>query len=247
MRPVERGPVPLLPNGQPKAVRDYKDWRADLIDRLGPYCCYCNIRLNDSPQVEHVVPKTPVPALRLTWNNMLLACGACNAVKNDGMCSPATHLLPDYHNTYLGFTHAFRLHRKMPGNTAGEVVPRAGLAVAQQTKARATIALCGLARVEQNAQQRRRASDLRWLYRFEADVYATRYRADWDRLPGSFATQFLGYLRDIVREKGFFTIWFDAFHDVPQVKEMLVNAFPGTAACFPAPSFDPAVRVAGDL
>lgn len=60
MRPVDRGPVPHV-NGVPKTVADYKDWRQDLIDRIGNYCCYCNMVLNDSPQVEHVTPKKPQP------------------------------------------------------------------------------------------------------------------------------------------------------------------------------------------
>lgn len=247
MRPVERGPVPMLPNGKVKVVKQYQDWRADLIVRLGPYCSYCNIKLNDSPQVEHVAPKTPVPALRLDWDNMLLACGACNSVKNDALCSSVTHFLPDYHNTHLAFTNTFRLHKKMPGSMAGAVVPRLGLTMAQQAKALSTIALCGLARVEQDAKRRRRASDLRWQYRAEASAYANRYRTEWDTLPASFVPQFLGYLGDVVREKGFFTVWFDAFHDVPQVKSMLVGVFPNTAACFPAPDYNPVERIAGDL
>lgn len=247
MRPVERGPVPLLPNGQPKTVADYKDWRADLVARLGPYCCYCNLKLNESPQVEHVVPKSLVPARRLDWDNMLLACGACNTIKSNHSCGPATHFLPDVHNTHLAFPHQLRPHLKMPGRIAGIIVTRAALSVAQQLKAQETIRLCGLARVEQSALQQRRASDLRWQYRFEADEYAARYRGGWDTLPTKLATPFLDILRDLVREKGFFSIWFDAFHDVPVVKQMLINTFPNTADCFPPPTFDPVERIPGDL
>ena len=55
MRPIDKGPVPLRDDGTPKVVNNYKDWRRDLLKRIGPYCCYCNIPLYDSPQVEHVI------------------------------------------------------------------------------------------------------------------------------------------------------------------------------------------------
>ncbi|MBF9222965.1 HNH endonuclease signature motif containing protein [Hymenobacter ruricola] len=247
MRPVERGPIPVLADGTTKTVKDYKDWRFDLINQIGKYCSYCNMPLYDSPQVEHVAPKSPVPGLALAWDNMLLACGACNSIKNDRSCSSATHFLPDYHNTHLAFAQAVRSHRKLPASSAAVVVPRPGLPALKFPKASATIALCGLARVEQTATQMRRASDLRWLYRFEACELATRYRAAWDALPAAFEAQFLACLHDLARAIGFFSVWFDSFYDVVPVKQMLIGAFPHTANCFPAPSYDPVVRVTGDL
>lgn len=247
MRPVERGPVPVAANGQPKTVSDYKDWRADLIDRLGNYCCYCNMPLHDSPQVEHVAPKSLVPSLKLDWDNMLLACGPCNSIKDDKPCATASHFLPDTHNTHLAFTCAIRPHLKLVASFAAVVLPEPALTSVQQQKAQATITLCGLDRVEQTRVQTRRASDLRWRYRFEATVLAARYRNEWDTLPAPFAARFTMFLRDIVQHVGFFSVWFAAFHDVPAIKQVLVQAFPGTASCFPAPHFTPVARVSGDL
>lgn len=246
MRPVERGPVPLLPNGQAKTVRDYKDWRFDLIDRLGHYCSYCEMPLHDSPQVEHVSPKSGAGSL-LAWDNMLLACGPCNSTKSAAPCLPATHFLPDFHNTHLAFTHKHLLHPKLPGSIAGIVVPRVGLSARRLNKARATIVLCGLDRVVQTPKQQRRASDLRWRYRFEAIVMAERYRAKWDILPPTSAKGYIECLEDIVQAVGFFSVWLDAFSDVPRIKQMLVGAFPHTAACFPPPAYKPTVRVPRDL
>lgn len=37
MRPVNKGDIPQL-NNKEKIVSDYKDWRLDLIDRIGGYC-----------------------------------------------------------------------------------------------------------------------------------------------------------------------------------------------------------------
>jgi uncharacterized protein (TIGR02646 family) len=247
MRPVERGPVPISANGQPKKVTDYKDWRADLIDRLGNYCCYCNMPLYDSPQVEHVAPKSLVTSRKLDWDNMLLACGACNSIKNDNPCSPASHFIPDTHNTHLAFAYVTRPHQKLANNTAGIVISHANLTAVQLPKAQNTIALCGLDRVEQTPMQQRRASDLRWRYRFEAMVLASRYRSEWDTLPAAYTSLFTNCLRDIVHYVGFFSIWFAAFHNVPPIKQMLIQAFPGTASCFPTPNFDPVARILGDL
>ena len=78
MRPIDKGPVPLRDDGTPKVVNNYKDWRRDLLKRIGPYCCYCNIPLYDSPQVEHVIAQDIDPAKANDWDNMLLACGPCN-------------------------------------------------------------------------------------------------------------------------------------------------------------------------
>lgn len=247
MRPVERGPVPVLTNGQPKTVTDYKDWRADLIDRLGNYCCYCNMPLHDSPQVEHVAPKSLVPGLKLEWDNMLLACGPCNSIKDNNPCATTSHFLPDTHNTHLAFTYALRPHLKLVASIAGIVLPEPALPSVQQQKAQATITLCGLDRVEQTSVQQRRASDLRWHYRFQAMVLAARYRSAWDTLPAPAVSTFTTLLPDIVHYVGFFSVWFAAFHDVPAIKQLLIQAFPGTAPCFPAPQFTPVARITGDL
>ncbi len=61
MRPIHKGPCPLLANGVRKTASNYKDWRLDLIDRIGYYCAYCNMPLSHQLNVEHVVPKVPVP------------------------------------------------------------------------------------------------------------------------------------------------------------------------------------------
>src|SRR5690606_24842339 len=104
MRPVTKGGIPQI-NGTDKTVSDYKDWRQDLIDRIGNFCSYCNMVLNDSPQVEHVAPKSTNPALALVWSNMLLACGPCNRAKSNLPYDLSTHYIPDYHNTHLAFDY----------------------------------------------------------------------------------------------------------------------------------------------
>ena len=242
MRPVFRGNVPQE-NGANKTVNDYKDWRLDLIDRIGNYCSYCNMVLNDSPQVEHVSPKSTNPGLLLVWDNMLLACGPCNRAKSDDPFTTSTHYIPDYHNTHLAFSYAVINHPSKRNQKACVVVPNSSPTVNQQ-KAAATILLCKLAALTDN----KRATDLRWKYRYEALVVAQLWRKHWNNWGNQSAQSFIELLVTAAQGKGFFSIWFHVFYDVLAVKRALINAFPNThLASFDLVTYDPVIRVAGDL
>ncbi|MCY7357560.1 MAG: HNH endonuclease [Rudanella sp.] len=254
MRPIFRGPVPTDAAGQPKKVRDYKDWRADLIDRIGNYCCYCNMVLNDSPQVEHVTPKNPQPGQvagsLLDWDNMLLACGPCNQAKGNKPCSTGTHFLPDSHNTHMAFEHIVVDSIQRPGMKACLVKPRPDLTNTQTAKAQNTIGLCQLDRIVVN----KRATDYRWKYRHEALLYAQEFRTSWETINQSnadqdYSSQLLPLIRIAALAKGFFSIWFEAFHDVPVVLQSLIAAFPNTEpSCFDAANgYAPVPRNPADL
>ncbi len=169
MRPINRGSVPLV-NGIPRVVMDYKDWRKALIDRIGPYCCYCNMPLNDALQVEHVIAQDIDPALALSWDNMLLACGPCNRSKSAKPCPPTTHYLPQFHNTHLAFVaSAISVHPRVPNASAIFLTYRGAPALA--ANANNTIQLCKLDQdTTRNIQQ---ATDLRWKFRFDAFVNAS--------------------------------------------------------------------------
>ena len=160
MRPINRGPVPLLANGQPRTVSDYRDWRSALDERLGNYCCYCDMPLNNSPQVEHIVPQFGGGSV-LSWDNLLLACSACNRAKWHHPCAPATHALPDVHNTYLAFKHQVVPHPRL-GRQVCIMQLRPGLNLQQQDKARKMLGLCKLDHVPSKASQIVRMSDVRW-------------------------------------------------------------------------------------
>lgn len=232
MRPIFRGSVPTDDNKNPKAVSDYKDWRADLIDRIGPYCSYCDMVLNDSPQVEHVTPKNPKPGQPagslLDWDNMLLACGPCNRAKDNNPCPTTTHFLPDTHNTLMAFEHEVV---GIQGSVACLMRSRQGLTAAQQVKAQNTIDLCKLDTILINP----RATDHRWKKRYEALVIAVEWRQGWDSFGHKTAFQFISLLNTAASGKGFFSIWYDTFHDVPAVLESLITAFPNTErSCFDA-------------
>ena len=249
MRPIFRGPVPTDAAGNPKKVSDYKDWRSDLIDRIGNYCSYCNMVLNDSPQVEHVSPKNPqvgqIAGNMLDWDNMLLACGPCNRAKSNNPCPASTHLLPDFHNTHLAFEHLVFDVPQKPGQKACVVKPRTSLTPSQSLKALNTVDLCKLDTVLDNP----RATDLRWKYRYETLLAAQVWRQGWDDFGKTVSAKFLPLLNTAATAKGFFSIWFEAFHDVPVVLQSLIAAFPNTEpSCFDAANgYTPVPRNPADL
>lgn len=165
MRPIFKGAIPVV-NGTAKTVNDYKEWRSDLIGRLGPFCCFCNIPLKDSIQVEHVIAQDIDNSRRLDWDNMLLACGPCNRSKSNKPCPPSTHYLPQFHNTHLTFTHTFPavLLPRHADSPAVFLSVRPGNA--DSAKARNTIDLCSLDK--DTTRKADQVTDLRWKFRHEA-------------------------------------------------------------------------------
>jgi hypothetical protein len=219
-------------NGIAKVVADYKDWRQDLLDCLGNWCCYCNMPLTDSPQVEHVSPKNPQPGhaagAYLDWENMVLACGPCNRAKSNKPILEAHFYMPDTHNTHLVFEYFVVLHPIRPGKFACIPRPNAHAQI-DEDRAKRTIELCKLDTIKKGDD---RATDLRWHYRFEAWTYAQDCKADWDEWGKQMAAQFIPLLTKVALGKGFFSVWLQVFDQVPVVCQALIKAFPGTANCF---------------
>lgn len=243
MRPIDKGDTPQLDNKE-KTVSDYKDWRQDLLDRIGNYCAYCNMVLTDGPQVEHVAPKVINPQLRLKWSNMLLACGACNRAKSAWPYESNTHYLPDYHNTYLAFDHVIVPHPKKKNLMACVPVPK-NINLVNIEKAANTIELFKFNAITSNP----RATDLRWKYRFEAYQSSRLWRDSWDNWGKDVPDAFVPLLLDAALGKGFFSIWFECFHNVTIVKRNLIEAFPGTRLdCFSeADNYEPIALHQDDL
>ena len=178
MRPIDKGAVPIK-NGTPKTVSDYKDWRRDLMDRIGNYCCFCNMVLNLA--FSYTVTAHPTAS------------------------DPA----------------AFVAWRGLP---------------ALQANAENTINLCGLDK--DTTKKLPQATDLRWKYRCEVHAYATLWKDSWINGGHTLGQRFIDLLITAVAGKGFWSIWFDTFGDVPAVRQALVQQFPGTAAnCFDADYF----------
>lgn len=211
-------------------VTAHTQWRGHLISRIGGYCSYCEMKLNDLPQVEHVVAKVLNPTLILDWYNLLLACGACNRTKSKKVCSPQTHYFPDSNNTYLAFAHRIATNPNRNNEPAAFITINPALSYAQQQMGSATIHLCGLNR--DTTAEELKAADLRWRYRYEACVDAFIWKKSWQDWGSTQVDRFLPLLLTVAN-KGFFSVWFHMFQEVEEVRMALIRAFPGTAqACF---------------
>ncbi|MBK9452257.1 MAG: HNH endonuclease [Bacteroidetes bacterium] len=75
MRCIEKG-------ASPRQYKDYHDARNDLAGRIGWYCAYCEMRVTNMIEVEHVHPVNH-GGNELDWNNFLLSCRYCNGIKTD--------------------------------------------------------------------------------------------------------------------------------------------------------------------
>lgn len=153
MRPVEKGAAPAA------AYANYAAALPDLEQRLGRYCSYCERYIATNLAVEHVQPKSLVPALALTWSNFLLACVNCNSCKGDTPVTVTDYLWPDNDNTLRAFEY----------RTGGVVALHSTLAAPVRAKAQASAALVGLDRVPGGAIPPTQ-SDLRWRTVFAVDA-----------------------------------------------------------------------------
>ena len=217
MRPINRGRVPLDSNGQPKEFSDYKYARQDLIDRIGEYCSYCEMHLDASLAVEHVKPKVYYPALRLQWDNFLLACTNCNSIKGTKDISLDDYYWPDKDNTA----------RAIEYQEGGIVQANPHLPPVQQAQAEATIKLTGLKRTPGNNPA---ASDRRWLNRLEAWNIAEQSLQNLQRAGSQFMR---AQIVLTAKANGFWSVWMTVFRDYPDMRGLFIEAFPGTSQeCF---------------
>ncbi len=249
MRPVKRGNAPLNEEGNPKVYRKYGNARRDLVNRLGEYCSYCEMHLDTSLAVEHIIPKTHFPHLELAWSNFLLACTNCNSTKGaepeSGDLSP--YYWPHIHNTFLAFDY----------DDEGVTKAASHLNPAQTQKAKRTIDLMGL----DAKPDKENASDRRWQNRQEAWRDAQDCKADiadtLSDLAGRISSERLERVVNRIKDgairtakaKGYWSIWMTVFQNDADMIARLVNAsnFKGTdTACFDR-NFQALERVGGEL
>ncbi len=164
------------------------------------------------------------PHLIGRWDNYLLGCVNCNGTKTNKDVLLDQIFLVDRDNTFHAFTYT----------PDGKVKPSEGLSDEHRQLALDTLALTGLEKpinevYDENGElvyldrvsQRR----LTWLL-------AKSSKDDLETSPTE------GMRRQIIRTaitRGFFSIWMTVFEDDPVMRQMFINAFPGTAPeCFDA-------------
>ncbi|BDD13035.1 hypothetical protein FUAX_54670 (plasmid) [Fulvitalea axinellae] len=222
MRPVNRGPRPLDNEGNPRQFEKYKRAFRYLIDRIGSYCSYCERRLASNLAVEHVQPKTPVPALELEWDNFLLGCVNCNSTKGDTVPTMANYPWPDSENSF----------RYYDCDAEGRVIPKEGLNPQDRLKAEKMIRLTGLDKTqpEEGTSDWEEASDRRQEQRIKSLMESEEKRIAYEQMPSEVRPHFISFLVTIVEADGFWSVWMRAFQDFPEVQQALIQALPGTTA-----------------
>ena len=216
MRPVDPGVVPRDGNGQPVRYQAYIQARRDLIQRLGGYCSYCEMKLDAGLAVEHIRPKSRHPDLEKAWHNFLLACPNCNATKADKDPAFTSLLWPHKDNTL----------RALQYKEQGRITPAPDLPPELVSKAQASIKLTGLDKNPDTAK----ASDRRWLGRRDA------WNTAMESLENLKACDCEPMRDQIIRTAlgcGYWSIWMTVFAEDGDLRRRLIRALPGTAQdCF---------------
>ncbi|MDH6374931.1 uncharacterized protein (TIGR02646 family) [Paenibacillus sp. PastF-3] len=212
MRPIIRGAAPTDAKGAKIIFNHYSEARGHLKLSIGPYCSYCERRLEYGVQIEHIHPKSRRPDLELEWTNFLIACPNCNPIKNDKPIIIEDYVWPDLHNTYLFFTYF------------------EGFVFASKTsdikKAQAMIDLIGLDRITINDPLiDGTQTDERQLYRFETWELAKRY---YNQLLENDTEEKRGNIIDLAIARGYWSVWMTIFKDDDDMLDRLINAFSGT-------------------
>ncbi len=207
MRRVDRGSWPLDDQNNPKRFQPYNKAKADLLERLGRYCSYCERR--GDLHIDHVVPKSHRPDLEEKWTNMLLGCSNCNGTKSDNNRSRQGYLWPDKDNTEAAFSYLpdgiVRVRNNLPGPI--------------QRKAQRLFDLVGLGK---SRTKDPRAKDLRRRDRREA--WRTAEIARQNAKNGASVDMVI----TLAKATGFFSVWMAVFANEPQICSLLRNSFPGT-------------------
>ncbi|TKG95164.1 HNH endonuclease [Puteibacter caeruleilacunae] len=191
MRPVNKG-------DSPRDYIDYGQARHDLAERIGYYCSYCEMKVYQGIEVEHILPVNQ-GGDELEWDNFLLSCKYCNTRKSDHNDNLSDYVWPDIDNTDLVFEYS----------EASVVTPQKGLSLELNQKAQQTIDLMKLDLFADNTTE----ADTRWRSRKEAWDLARKSYNSWDEAP------IVEMARVIARTSlsGHYSIWMTVFRDVPEV------------------------------
>jgi len=221
MRPVDKGGTPY------DRISKYQEAEPYLEKRIGAYCSFCEMRVNNALAVEHKESKNSGGALT-DWSNLLLSCVYCNSRKLEKIRKGDLDrwLWPDQHNTFLAFTYEDALPKVNESylRTVSEDV---------LMRARTTMEDLALDYRPKSADKKK-YRDKRWQHRFRALTIAEDYKNSWSKNRESeYEEEQLRNIRYTAEQSGFFSVWMMVFRDEPKVKKVLLDAFAGTSKeCF---------------
>ena len=210
MRPVSKGEIPRKEDGSNREYTSYGQAKDDLRDRIDSFCSYCEMNIENQPDIEHVSPKSTNPDLETTWSNFLLACKPCNIIKSNDNENRDGYVFPDTNNT--SFLYEYSING---------VKVRDDLEDDIKDLATATFDLVKLNRKLDTSNR----SDDRAIARLNSWHKAQEALVDLLELPTNAAM-----IRQTARScNGFFSMWIQIFKDYPEVKRNILNNVSGTA------------------
>lgn len=210
MRPVNRGTIPQDDNGSDKVYASYNEAKDDLRERLGSYCSYCEMNIDNQPDIEYVSPKSKNPELAMEWSNFLLGCKSCNIIKSNDNENRDGYLFPDTHNTSFLYEYS-----------ASGIKVREDLEEDVYLLAKATFDLVELNRKVDSSNR----TDDRRLARENSWKKAQLALEDFLKLADNPAM-----VRATARScNGFFSMWLQVFQDYPTVKQAILENVSGSA------------------
>jgi uncharacterized protein (TIGR02646 family) len=227
MRPVDRGVAP-------RVYDNYQAAGPDLQQRIGDYCSYCERQIETNLAVEHIQPKSLVPALRNEWTNFLLACVNCNSSKTNTPISEFDYFWPDKDNTLRAFEYT----------RGGIVKPHPGLSPELRAKAENTIRLLGLDKDPGNNDRLPTPADRRWHRRQQAWEMAEKCKA---KLILSDTPLVRELIVEVATGRGEFSIWWTVFATDQDIRRRLREAYTGTHDASFDENENPLAREGGQL
>lgn len=210
MRPVNRGSIPKNEDGTDKVYTSYGQAKDDLRERLSSFCSYCEMNIDNQPDIEHVSPKSKNPNLLNEWSNFLLGCKTCNTIKDNNNDSRDGYVFPDIQNTSFLFEYS-----------ENDVKVKDNLSEDIKVLATATFDLLKLDRKLDTSNR----IDDRAFARLNSWNKAQEALKDFLELPDNQAM-----IRQTARScNSFFSMWIQIFKDYYEVKKAILENVNGTA------------------
>lgn len=202
MRPVNKGTAP-------RVYTKYEQARHDLAARIGYYCSYCEMKVFQSIEVEHILPQNQGGNV-VDWDNFLLSCRYCNGNKSDHNTNTTDYFWPDRDNTDLVFYY----------DEVNVITPKSTLISSLIPNANRTINLMGLDRMPGGVNEPTEA-DTRWRSRQESWSLAKLSLSNWRKAPiPPMAVQIAN-----ASLNGHYSIWCKVFENEQVVLDEIDNIY----------------------
>ncbi len=214
MRPVNKDDIPKKEDGSNKEYTSYAQAKDDLRDRLDSFCSYCEMNIDNQPDIEHISPKSKNPDLETAWENFLLACKPCNIIKSDDNNARDGYVFPDTDNT--SFLYEYSINGVKVRDDINNDLKVLATATFDLVKLNRKLDTSG--RIDDRARARNNSWEK-----------ATMALEDFIKLLPS--TQDKESLVRLTANtcNGFFSMWIQIFQDYPEVKKAILENVTGTA------------------